>query len=89
MARLRTIDDGPVCIAYWDEHRKELPLWQPDGPVFKINFLRQQLNLGYTAKSPRAGQWLPSSTPRACTLLKRADLETGRMGHRDPCGGES
>ena len=45
MARLRTIDDVDRYIAYWDEHRKELPV-ATDGLVFKINSLRQQLNLG-------------------------------------------
>lgn len=79
MARLRTIDDVDRYIAYWDEHRKELPV-ATDGLVFKINSLRQQLNLGYTAKSPRWSVAFKFNPERACTLLKEVTFETGRMG---------
>lgn len=79
MARLRTIDDIDQYIAYWDEHRKELPV-ATDGLVFKINSLRQQLNLGYTAKSPRWAVAFKFNPERACTLLKEVTFETGRMG---------
>lgn len=79
MARLRTIDDVDRYIAYWDEHRKELPV-ATDGLVFKINSLRQQLNLGYTAKSPRWAVAFKFNPEKACTLLKEVTFETGRMG---------
>lgn len=79
MARLRTIDDVDRYIAYWDEHRKELPV-ATDGLVFKINSLRQQLNLGYTAKSPRWAVAFKFNPERACTLRKEVTFETGRMG---------
>lgn len=79
MARLRTIDEVDRYIAYWDEHRKELPV-ATDGLVFKINSLRQQLNLGYTAKSPRWAVAFKFNPERACTLLKEVTFETGRMG---------
>ncbi|MDE7115074.1 MAG: NAD-dependent DNA ligase LigA [Muribaculaceae bacterium] len=79
MARLRTIDDVDRYIAYWDEHRKELPV-ATDGLVFKINSLRQQLNLGYTAKSPRWAVAFKFNPERACTPLKEVTFETGRMG---------
>mgnify|MGYP000497262189 CR=1 FL=1 len=39
-------------INYWDVERKNLPV-ATDGIVLKVNSLRQQKNLGYTAKSPR------------------------------------
>lgn len=78
MARLRTIDDVDRYIAYWDEHRKELPV-ATDGLVFKINSLRQQLNLGYTAKSPRWAVAFKFNPERACTLLKEVTFETGRV----------
>ncbi len=79
MARLRTINDVDRYIAYWDEHRKELPV-ATDGLVFKINSLRQQLNLGYTAKSPRWAVAFKFNPEKACTLLKEVTFETGRMG---------
>lgn len=70
------IDD---YIQYWDEHRKELPV-ATDGLVFKVNSLRQQLNLGYTAKSPRWAVAFKFNPERACTPLRFVSFETGRMG---------
>lgn len=73
---LKEIDD---YIGYWDEHRKELPV-ATDGLVFKVNSLRQQLNLGYTAKSPRWAVAFKFNPERACTPLRFVSFETGRMG---------
>ena len=72
----KEIDD---YIAYWDEHRKELPV-ATDGLVFKVNSLRQQLNLGFTAKSPRWAVAFKFNPERACTPLRFVSFETGRMG---------
>ncbi|MDD7405001.1 MAG: NAD-dependent DNA ligase LigA, partial [Bacteroidales bacterium] len=49
---LHSIDDVRRFIAYWDSERKNLPI-ATDGLVFKVKSLRQQRNLGFTAKSPR------------------------------------
>lgn len=76
MHSLKEIDD---YIGYWDEHRKELPV-ATDGLVFKVNSLRQQLNLGYTAKSPRWAVAFKFNPERACTPLRFVSFETGRMG---------
>ncbi len=76
MKSLKEVDD---YIAYWDEHRKELPV-ATDGLVFKVNSLRQQLNLGYTAKSPRWAVAFKFNPERACTPLRFVSFETGRMG---------
>ncbi|MDE6008451.1 MAG: NAD-dependent DNA ligase LigA, partial [Muribaculaceae bacterium] len=73
---LETVND---FVAYWDVHRKELPV-ATDGLVFKINSLRQQLNLGYTAKSPRWAIAFKFNPERACTPLRFVSFETGRMG---------
>ena len=51
-----------------------------DGLVFKINSLRQQLNLGYTAKSPRWAIAYKFAAERALTQLKYVSFEVGRMG---------
>ena len=45
MALLHSLKEVDDFVAYWDEHRKELPV-ATDGLVFKVNSLRQQLNLG-------------------------------------------
>lgn len=79
MTRLHTLKEIDDYIAYWDEHRKELPV-ATDGLVFKINSLRQQLNLGYTAKSPRWAVAFKFNPERACTPLRFVSFETGRMG---------
>lgn len=76
MSTLKEVDD---YIAYWDEHRKELPV-ATDGLVFKVNSLRQQLNMGYTAKSPRWAVAFKFNPERECTPLKFVSFETGRMG---------
>lgn len=73
---LQEVDD---YIAYWDEHRKELPV-ATDGLVFKVNSLRQQLNLGFTAKSPRWAVAFKFNPENACTQLRFVSFETGRMG---------
>ena len=73
---LREVDD---FVAYWDEHRKELPV-ATDGLVFKVNSLRQQLNLGFTTKSPRWAVAFKFNPERACTPLQEVTFETGRMG---------
>lgn len=79
MAKLHTLAEVDNYIAYWDEHRKELPV-ATDGLVFKVNSLRQQLNLGYTAKSPRWAVAFKFNPERACTPLRFVSFETGRMG---------
>ncbi len=79
MARMHTLQEVDDYIHYWDEHRKELPV-ATDGLVFKIDSLRQQLNLGYTAKSPRWAVAFKFSPERACTPLRFVSFETGRMG---------
>lgn len=79
MKLLDSLKEVDEYIEYWDVHRKELPV-ATDGLVFKINSLRQQLNLGYTAKSPRWAIAYKFNPERACTPLKFVSFETGRMG---------
>lgn len=79
MKLLHTLDEVDEYIHYWDEHRKELPV-ATDGLVFKVNSIRQQLNLGYTAKSPRWAVAFKFNPENACTRLRFVTFETGRMG---------
>lgn len=79
MTVLKTLKEVDDYIAYWDEHRKELPV-ATDGLVFKVNNLRQQLNLGSTAKSPRWAVAFKFNPERECTPLRFVSFETGRMG---------
>lgn len=79
MTILPSIDAVSDFIAYWDKERKYLPV-ATDGLVFKINSLRQQLNLGYTAKSPRWAIAYKFQAERACTKLQFVSFEVGRTG---------
>lgn len=83
MKILHTEDDVNNYINYWDEARKSLPV-ATDGLVFKVNSLRQQLNLGYTAKSPRWAVAFKFNPENACTKLHFVSFETGRMGTVTP-----
>lgn len=79
MTILPSIDAVSDYIAHWDIERKHLPV-ATDGLVFKINSLRQQMNLGYTAKSPRWAIAYKFQAERACTRLRYVSFEVGRTG---------
>lgn len=79
MKLLHSREDVDNFIEYWDTARKELPV-ATDGLVFKVNSFRQQLNLGYTAKSPRWAVAYKFNPENACTKLRFVSFETGRMG---------
>lgn len=79
MRLLDSLKEVDEYIDYWDVKRKELPV-ATDGLVFKVNSLRQQLNLGYTAKSPRWAIAFKFNPENACTPLRFVSFETGRMG---------
>jgi DNA ligase (NAD+) len=75
----RSLESVDEFINHWAEARRELPV-ATDGLVFKVNNLRQQLNLGYTAKSPRWAIAYKFPAERACTKLQYVSFEVGRMG---------
>ena len=79
MKLLHSIEEVDRFIEYWDTARKELPV-ATDGLVFKVNNLRQQLNLGYTAKSPRWAIAYKFQAERALTQLRFVSFEVGRTG---------
>jgi DNA ligase (NAD+) len=66
-------------INYWDKERKNLPV-ATDGIVFKVNSLRQQRFLGFTAKSPRWAISYKFRAERAETLLDTVSYQVGRTG---------
>lgn len=79
MTRLHSIGEVDNFISFWDTERKRLPV-ATDGLVFKVNSLRQQLNLGYTAKSPRWAIAFKFQAERALTRLRFVSFEVGRTG---------
>ena len=70
-------------IAYWDTERKNLPV-ATDGIVLKVNDLRQQRFLGYTAKSPRWAIAYKFQAERAVTRLNSVSFQVGRTGAVTP-----
>lgn len=70
-------------IAYWDVERKNLPV-ATDGIVLKVNSLRQQRNLGFTAKSPRWAIAYKFQAERAVTRLNSVSFQVGRTGAVTP-----
>lgn len=79
MKLLHSLNEVNDYITHWDTERKNLPV-ATDGLVFKVNSLRQQMNLGYTAKSPRWAIAYKFNPENACTRLRFVSFETGRMG---------
>ena len=70
-------------ISYWDTARKNLPV-ATDGIVLKVNALRQQRALGFTAKSPRWAIAYKFKAERACTRLLDVAYQVGRTGAVTP-----
>ncbi len=79
MKLMHTLAEVDEYINHWDIARKELPV-ATDGLVFKVNSLRQQLNLGYTAKSPRWAIAYKFPAEKALTRLRFVSFEVGRTG---------
>lgn len=70
-------------IRHWDKERKSLPV-ATDGIVIKVNSLKQQKNLGFTAKSPRWAIAYKFKAEQACTRLNSVSFQVGRTGAVTP-----
>lgn len=74
-----SVDEVMAYIAYWDTERKNLPV-ATDGIVLKVNDLREQEELGYTAKTPRWAIAYKFPAEKQLTLLKEITYQVGRTG---------
>lgn len=83
MRKVKTLQEIYDFISYWDTERKNLPV-ATDGIVLKVNSLRQQRSLGYTAKSPRWAIAYKFKAERACTRLETVTFQVGRTGAVTP-----
>ena len=83
IALAHSIDDIMSFIAHWDTERHNLP-FATDGVVLKVNNLRQQQELGMTAKSPRWAIAYKFQAERACTRLESVSFQVGRTGAITP-----
>ena len=77
--KCKTIDEVFDFIERMDAERKNLP-YATDGIVLKVNSLRQQKNLGYTAKSPRWAIAYKFQAEKALTRLNEVTYQVGRTG---------
>lgn len=83
MRKVKTLQEIYDFINYWDTERKNLPV-ATDGIVLKVNSLRQQRALGYTAKSPRWAIAYKFKAERECTQLREVTYQVGRTGQITP-----
>ena len=83
MAKAKSLQDIYDYISHWDTERKNLPV-ATDGIVLKVNSLRQQRALGYTAKSPRWAIAYKFKAERERTRLEKVTFQVGRTGAVTP-----
>ena len=83
MKKVKTLQQIYDFINYWDTERKKLPV-ATDGIVLKVNSIRQQRALGFTAKSPRWAIAYKFKAERVCTRLNEVTYQVGRTGAITP-----
>jgi len=79
----KNIDDVINFISHWESERKNLP-YDTDGVVVKVNSLRLQQELGFTAKSPRWAIAYKYKAEEATTRLLSVIYQVGRTGAVTP-----
>ena len=79
----KNLDEVFDFIAYWDQHRHNLP-YETDGVVIKVNNLQHQEELGYTAKSPRWAMAYKFKAEQVTTQLNSISYQVGRTGAITP-----
>jgi DNA ligase (NAD+) len=83
MRLCKNIDEVIQFISYWESTRKSLP-YDTDGVVVKVNSMRQQQELGFTAKSPRWAIAYKYKAEEASTRLLSVSFQVGRTGAITP-----
>ena len=77
------MDEVKEFISFWDEKRHQLP-FEIDGIVLKVNSIKQQQQLGYTAKSPRWAMAYKFKAEKVETELEKVTYQVGRTGAITP-----
>ena len=83
MRKVHSLEEIFSYINYWDQERRNLPV-ATDGIVLKVNSLRQQRSLGFTAKSPRWAIAYKFKAERELTRLLEVTYQVGRTGAVTP-----
>jgi DNA ligase (NAD+) len=79
----RTFEEVVEFIKYWETERNNLP-FNIDGVVIKVNSLRIQDELGFTAKSPRWAIAYKYKAEQVSTKLLSVSFQVGRTGTVTP-----
>ncbi len=80
---LGTLAEIRMFYEYWSEHRDGLP-YALDGIVIKLDSIRMQEVLGYTAKAPRFAIAYKFPAEEAATVVEDIALQIGRTGVLTP-----
>lgn len=75
----RSIDEVIAFVKKWTEQRSSLP-YDIDGIVVKVNDIKQQEQLGFTARTPRWAIAYKFPAQEAVTTLIDIELSVGRTG---------
>tara|TARA_Y100000766_G_scaffold282068_1_gene294664 strand:+ start:305 stop:2296 length:1992 start_codon:yes stop_codon:yes gene_type:complete len=78
-----SIDKVIDFVNYWDNKRHHLP-YDIDGIVIKVNDLRLQEQMGFTAKSPRWAISYKFKAEQVSTVLNEITFQVGRTGAITP-----
>jgi len=78
-----SIEEVLTFIEHWDKERFNLP-FDIDGIVIKVNDYKQQLQLGFTAKSPRWAVAYKFKAEQVSTELQNITYQVGRTGAITP-----
>ena len=79
----KNMDEVFKFIDYWNTERHDLP-YETDGVVIKVNDIRQQESLGYTAKAPRWAMAYKFKSEQVSTILEKITYQVGRTGAITP-----
>ncbi len=79
----KNLDEVKDFINFWDKERHQLG-FDIDGIVIKVNDLKYQQTLGYTAKSPRWAMAYKFKAEKVETELLSIDYQVGRTGAITP-----
>ena len=83
MKRVNSINEIFHFIDFWGKKKSELP-YEIDGIVVKVNSIKVQNELGFTAKVPRWAISYKYKAERQSTLLLSVNYQVGRTGAVTP-----
>ena len=83
LARVSTLEEMLAYIKHWGDQRESLP-FEIDGVVIKVNGIRVQEQLGFTAKSPRWAISYKFKAEQVSTRLNSVSYQVGRTGAITP-----